>query len=211
MLGFIIADISNQYFFPQTGQQLALRNPRKDFSSILNCRRGSSKWALITPRGQGQSAPSTWSLRMRQRQKDRERQRIRDRPSETETERWSCAGRSPGSRAGSPPCRSPPRRVPTTQGPHHAGPHHAGSPPRRVPTTQGPHHTGPRWEEDTLKREGPPGCTGEAEFRPHRPQQMPHLEGCKGQCPSVVPTRSAGTGQHEPLEAGKLWDPFVTQ
>ena len=130
LLGFIIADISNQYFFPQTGQQLALRNPRKDFSSILNCRRGSSKWALITPRGQGQSAPSTWSLRMRQRQKDRERQRIRDRPSETETERWSCAGRSPGSRAGSPPCRSPPRRVPTTQGPHHAGPHHAGSPPR---------------------------------------------------------------------------------
>ena len=70
LLGFFIADISNQYFFPQTGQQLALRNPRKDFSSVLNCRRGSSKWALITPRGQGQSAPSTWSLRMRQRQKD---------------------------------------------------------------------------------------------------------------------------------------------
>ena len=29
LLGFIIADISNQYFFPPKGQQLALRTHRK--------------------------------------------------------------------------------------------------------------------------------------------------------------------------------------
>ena len=101
LLGFIIADISNQYFFPQTGQQLALRNPQEDFSSALNCPRGSSKWALITPRGQGQSAPSAWSLRIRQRQG------VRDRPSETDRERWSRTGRTPGSGAGPPPRLDP--------------------------------------------------------------------------------------------------------
>ena len=66
-------------------------------------------------------------------------------------------------------------------------------------------------EEDSLRREGPPGRRAEAEFRPHRPQRMPHPQGCKGQCLSVMPTRSVGTVQHEPLEAGKIWGPFVTQ
>lgn len=138
LLGFIIADISNQYFFPQTGQQLALRNPQEDFSSALNCPRGSSKWALITPRGQGQSAPSAWSLRIRQRQG------VRDRPSETDRERWSRTGRTPGSGAGPPP------RRPTVGGGHAE----AGGPPGCDGEAEFGPHGPPRMPR-------PEGCKGQ--------------------------------------------------